>query len=45
MIYIELLKLRKQFFSILQKYPLDYSNHIYIWQASLQLTSADTCQI
>ena len=32
-------------FSILQKYVLDFSNHIHIWQVSPQLGWGDTCQI
>ena len=32
-------------FLILQKYLLDYFNHIHIWQVSLQPSCGDTCQI
>ena len=31
--------------SISQKYMLDSSNHIHIWQVSPQLSCGDTCQI
>ena len=32
-------------FFFLQKYFLDYLNHIYIWQVLQQLSCGDTCQI
>ena len=32
-------------YSIWQKYMFDSSNHIHIWQVSLQLTCGDSCQI
>ena len=31
-------------FSILQKYFLDYFDHIYIWQVPPQLSCGDTCK-
>ena len=49
-VWVGLLKLhllisRQEKFSVGQKYPLDYLNHIYIWQVPPQLSCGGTCQI